>query len=313
MGILVYVPVCLHLGLRLPDTMSSGLSPLKRSRQMSFGLAVIFVLASAAPAQIFHDPRRKTSVGFSVDLQIAPDKLVSVVQKVANDTVIHGTHIYAKDTAINDADAATSSNAFTHLPASGRVFYKVKTEALSPANFPGSSDKGTITVRYVIESISSERARLRIDAIFIGDGLRTRYFSDGSVETAEYAEILTQVKPLEPPVHASYQAPQTKGADQATAGLQNTLAEELARLAQAKASEQKLEERVKQLEFNTHGRVRSIGVPLKTSPYDHSSTILTLDKGEVVTVLTTTKYWYRIRTPRAEEGWIYFVYLVPLQ
>jgi hypothetical protein len=293
--------------------MSSGLSFLKRSRQMSFGLALVFVLASVAPAQLFHDPRRKTSVGFFVDLQVAPDKLVSVVQKVANDTVIRGTHIYAKDAAINDAEAATSSNAFADPPRSGRVFYKVKTEALSPANFPGSSDMGTITVRYVIESISSERARLRIDAVFIGDGLRTRYFSNGSVETAENGEILTQMKALDAPVHASHQVPQTKAADQGTAGLQNTLAEELARLAEAKASEQALQERVKQLEFNTQGRVKSTGVPLKTSPYDHSSTILTLDKGEIVTVLTTTKYWYRIRTPKAEEGWIYFVYLLPLQ
>jgi len=305
--------VCIY-ELRLPDTMSSGLSFLIRSRQLSFGLALVFVLASAAPAQLFHDPRRKTSVGFSIDLKIAPDKLVSIVERVANDTIIRGTYVYVKETAIYDADTAASSDAFTDLPSSGgRVFYKIKTKTLSPANFPGSKDVGTVAVRYVIESISSERARLRIDAVFMVDGLRTRYFSDGSVETVEYAEILTQVRALEPPVHASHQAPQTRGADEATVGLQNTLVEEQARLAETKATEEKLQEQLKQLKFNTQGRVKSTGVPLKTSPYDHSSTILTLDKGEIVTVLTTTKYWYRIRTPKAEEGWIYFVYLVPLQ
>jgi SH3-like domain-containing protein len=99
---------------------------------------------------------------------------------------------------------------------------------------------------------------------------------------------------------------------QQSAGLQNTLAEERTRLADAKANEQKLQERVKKLQFDTMGRVKSAGVPLKASPYDHSSTILTLDKGASVTVLTTTKYWYRIRTPKGDEGWIYYVFLEPL-
>jgi len=80
----------------------------------------------------------------------------------------------------------------------------------------------------------------------------------------------------------------------------------------AKATEQKLQDRVKKLQFDTMGLVKSTGVPLKASPYDHSSTILTLEKGASVTVLTTTKYWYRIRTAKGDQGWIYYVFLVPL-
>jgi len=53
-------------------------------------------------------------------------------------------------------------------------------------------------------------------------------------------------------------------------------------------------------------------VPLKASPYDHSTTVLSLEKGLTVTVLTTTKYWYRVRTTKGDEGWIYYAFLEPL-
>jgi len=182
---------------------------------------------------------------------------------------------------------------------------------MSPAHFPGDSDVGTITVRYIVETISPERARLRIDAVFIEDAERTKCPSDGSVETAEYSEIMIQLKALEKPTLAD-RHPAHASPAQSSAGLQNTLAEEETRLADARATEQKLQDRVKKLQFDTMGRVKSAGVPLKASPYDHSTSVLTLDKGAQVTVLTTTKYWYRIRTAKGDEGWIYYVFLDPL-
>jgi SH3-like domain-containing protein len=37
-----------------------------------------------------------------------------------------------------------------------------------------------------------------------------------------------------------------------------------------------------------------------------------LDRGEEVTVLTTTRYWYRVRSADGHEGWIYYMFLEPL-
>jgi SH3-like domain-containing protein len=56
-----------------------------------------------------------------------------------------------------------------------------------------------------------------------------------------------------------------------------------------------------------------MAVPLKSYPYTSASTLLTLEKEERVTVLTSSRYWYRVRTPKGEEGWIYYMFLEALQ
>jgi hypothetical protein len=257
------------------------------------------------------DPHRKTSVGFEVDLNVSPETLTKVVESVANDTVIRGTYVYKKETELDDAELVKTSDAFKGTPPTGKVFYKVKRGVLSPAGFPGSSDMGVVTVRYAVQTLSPQRARLKIDAVFVRTAPRDYFFSDGDVESAEYAEIMLQVKALEEAAHPRPRA-RTLASVADTAGLQNTLQQEQERLAEAKAAEAKFQDRVKKLEFDTMGRVKSGGVPLKASAYDHSSTILTLKKGESVSVLTTTKYWYRIRTEKGDEGWIYYAFLEPL-
>jgi hypothetical protein len=274
--------------------------------------SVLLFAASSVSAQIYHDPHKKTTVGFSVDLESAPETVIQIVKGVANDTVIRGTAMYSKDVEIDDAEAPKSSTVLPPPAGSAQVFYKVKDKVISPAHFPAANDIGTLTIRYVVEAVNPKRARLSIDSVFVTDAGHHLYASDGSVETAEYAEIITQIRALESPKVRHHSPQSITSSGQETLGLQNTLAEEQSRLAEAKAAEQKLQERVKQLQFNTEGRVRGQAVPLKASPYDHASTVLKLDKGLTVTVLTTTKYWYRVRTAKGDEGWIYYVFLEPL-
>jgi Bacterial SH3 domain len=257
------------------------------------------------------DPHRKTSVGFEVDLNVSPETLAKVVEGVANDTVIRGTHVYSKESEIDEAESAKSSSAFPGTPPTGKVFYKVKSGVLAPEGFPGSGDMGVVAIRYVVQTISPQRARLKIDAVFVRNAPKDAFYSGGDVESAEYAEIMIQVRALEEAAHPKPRA-RTVASVADTAGLQNTLQLEQERLAESKAAEAKFQDRVKKLEFDTMGRVKSAGVPLKASAYDHSSTILKLQKGESVTVLTTTKYWYRIRTEKGDEGWIYYAFLEPL-
>jgi hypothetical protein len=279
----------------------------------SISLVLIFAFAAfSASAQIYHDPHRKTTVGFSVDLNTPPDTVLQIVKGVASDSVIRGTSMYTKEIDIPDADFAKSSTILPAEPGPGQVFYKVKSKVLSPQHFPAANDIGTVTVRYVVETVNPQRTHLAIDAVFVTDAGHHLYASDGSVETAEYAEIITQIKALDAPKIRHHSSQSVANPGQETVGLQNTLTDEQSRLADSKAAEKKLQEKVRQLQFNTQGRIRGQAVPLKASPYDHSTTVLSLDKGLTVTVLTTTKYWYRVRTAKGDEGWIYYVFLEPL-
>ncbi len=280
-------------------------------RFLLLGLLVL-VLPCALAAQAFHDPRRKTPIGFSVELPVPADKLASAVLLVVEDGSIEGTKVYSRDSDAEGSQSEKKSTAFTDNPGTGRIFYKVLHKALAPQHFPGSYDMGTITVRYVVDALNSQRSRLRIDAVFVEDAERTRCFSDGSVETAEYAVIMNQARALMPAAHPKVTAAQVNTPDR-SAGLQNDLEQQQSLLAEAQVSEQKLELQVKQLEFNTQGRVKEAGVPLKAQPNDHSSSLMTLQKGQVLTVTSTTKYWYMVRTDADVQGWIYYLFLEPVQ
>ena len=280
-------------------------------RAISLLLTFSFAALSVS-AQIYHDPHRKTTVGFSVDLNTPPDTVLQIVKGVASDSIIRGTSMYSKEIDIPDADFAKSSTILPAEPGPGQVFYKVKSKVLSPEHFPAANDIGTVTVRYVVETVNPQRTHLAIDAVFVTDAGHHLYASDGSVETAEYAEIITQIKALDAPKIRHHSSQSVANPGQETLGLQNTLSDEQSRLADSKAAEKKLQEKVRQLQFNTQGRIRGQAVPLKASPYDHSTTVLSLDKGLTVTVLTTTKYWYQVRTAKGDEGWIYYVFLEPL-
>ena len=279
----------------------------------TISLLLVFSFAAfSASAQIYHDPHKKTTIGFSVDLNTPPDTVLQIVRGVASDSIIRGTSMYAKEIDLEDADFAKSSTVLPAAPGPGQVFYKVKSKVLSPDHFPASSDMGTVTVRYVVEAMNPQRTHLAIDAVFVTDAGHHLYASDGSVETAEYAEIITQIKALDAPKVRHHNPQAVANPADETLGLRNTLADEQSRLADSKAVEKKLQDRVKQLQFNTQGRIRGQSIPLKASPYDHSTTVLSLEKGLTVTVLTTTKYWYRVRTAKGDEGWIYYAFLEPL-
>lgn len=273
-------------------------------------LAVLW-LAPPTPAQFYHDPRRKVPIGFSVDLPVPASKLADAVGRVVSSGSIEGTHIYKGDPDIEDAEAEKTSKAFQDNPGAGQVFYKIRTKALSPDHFPGSNDMGTVTVRYIVTPVNDQRSRLRIDAVFVEDAERVHCYSDGAVEMAEYASIMDQVRGAMPASRLNLTPAEVNTADK-SAGLQYDLTQEQGMLSDARAADAKLEKQLKQLEFDTQGQIKAAGIPLKTQPYNHASTILPLKKGQVVTVLSTSKYWYRVRTQTGEEGWIYYLFLEPV-
>ena len=308
-------------------------------------LCVASLVASVGSAQ-FRDPRRKTSVGFSVELPMSAATLSAAVRRVASDGSIGGTFEYRGESEVSGATLEASAEAFESSSPADAVTacYKVRKLVLAPAHFPSSNDMGTITVRYEVGTTGAQRSVLRIDAVFVRDGQRAPYFSDGTVEASEYRRIQellpgfslrthdgskapaaapqpappaasparAPARPEVAPVTAPVQPERVAAPVTGATDMENALEEEKAQLAAANSSVDQLQERAQQLRFDTLGRVKFPKSPLKAAAYTESDTLRVLDRGEEVTVLTTTRYWYRVRGADGREGWIYYMFLEPL-
>src|SRR6202042_1990580 len=101
------------------------------------------------------------------------------------------------DEFVGGAKGADSSPVFPAWDQGGKVFYKVRNQAIDPRNFKDSSDSGTLVVRYVVQPQGEKNAVLRIDALFKEDYRHVVHQSDGSVETAEYNDIREHVEAIE--------------------------------------------------------------------------------------------------------------------
>lgn len=294
-------------------------------------------IGSGSASAQFRDPRRKTPIGFSVALPVSAETLTAAVRRVVSDGSIGGTFEYRGDAEVSGATLEATADAFeSSSPADGvAAFYKVRKMVLAPAHFPSSNDMGAITVRYQVEKTATQGSVLRIDAVFVRDGSRAPYFSDGTVEASEYRRIQELLpapsadssapsgdvpRPLPAasapalPEATEIAAPDRSphAAAPMVTGLENTLEEEKARLAATNSSIMQLQEQAKQLRFDTLGRVKFPSSPLKAAAYNESATLRVLDRGEELTVLTTTRYWYRVRGADGRDGWIYYMFLEPL-
>jgi len=283
------------------------------SRLLRGALLLSFLgLALAASSATLADRRKSGPEGFSIDLPVAASKLLKVVVQVAQDETIHGTFQYENESVLSGASAVSSSNAFEAWTGPGQVFYKVHTEALSPAHFPGSGDVGTVTVRYIVQELTPESSRLRIHAVFVENARHRRHPSDGSVETSEFSEIAKRLQAIEKDEEQAQQQRQTQAQEQELNQLRSALEEEKLRLEAARNSLHQLEQRAAALRRELMARVKSPGVELKTAPYNHAATLQTLARGEEVMVLLHTPYWYGVRRQKGQQGWVYYIFLEPL-
>jgi hypothetical protein len=135
--------------------------------------------------------------GLIVSVPLPVAEVEQVVADVTQNGVIRGTKEYNKDEFISGAKAATSSHVFPPWTEGGKVFYKVREQALDPRNFKDTSDSGTLVVRYVVKAQGDKNTVLRIDALFKEDFRHIVHQSDGSVETAEYNDIREHVEAIE--------------------------------------------------------------------------------------------------------------------
>lgn len=181
-------PVAGKLVLRKMEKLNS-----KRDRaRMSplFLVATFVLLATFAP---FVRAREKDKLsygeGLIVNVPFTEAEVEQVVREIAQNGIIRGTKEYNKDEYVKGANPADSTHAFPAWTGGGKVFYKVRLQALDPRNFKDTGDVGTLAVRYVLNPQGDKNTVLRIDAVFVEDFRHTVHTSNGSVESSEYKDI----------------------------------------------------------------------------------------------------------------------------
>ena len=175
---------------------SAGFRPVQRSYQCL--AAALFLLAAALPSlQAREKNKLPYGEGLIVNVPYPEPVVEQVVRDVVQNGLIRGTKDYNKDEYVSGAQAADSTRVFPPWTQGGKVFYKVRLQALDPRNFKDSGDMGTLAVRYVLQPQGDKNTVLRIDATFVEDFRRVAHASNGSVEGSEYKDIHERLDALD--------------------------------------------------------------------------------------------------------------------
>lgn len=266
-------------------------------------------------------------MGLIVNVPFPESEVAQVLQDVVQDGIIRGTKEYNKDEYVSGATAAISTKAFPAWKEGGKVFYKVRTNALDPRNFKDSGDMGTLAVRYVLQPQGEKNSVLRINAVFLEDFRRVSHASNGSVEGAEYADIHDRLEAMESMQEQTAEALKEKRERRlGLPGESSSAADRPAPPAQSgqvvdlppndsstsggsgsdgqPPVEQTPQEHLHYLRQQVERLVKSPGAPLKSAPFHTATTIQVLGSGTEVLIKVSTAYWVGVETHEGQHGWI---------
>ena len=159
-------------------------------------ILIVFLTATFALA-IGGKDKLSYGEGLIVNLPVPESEVAQVVEDITQNGLIRGTKEYNKDEFVSGAKAATSSKLFPAWNEGGKVFYKVRADAIDPRNFKDGGDVGTLVVRYIVQPQGDKNTVLRIDALFAENFRKVVHQSNGSVESAEYKDIQEHVEAIE--------------------------------------------------------------------------------------------------------------------
>ena len=257
--------------------------------------------------------RDLASPGLTTEFSASLDDVLQALQEVLHDQIIHGTYMYEKQQTLNGAAAVDSTPLFESWHGDGRAFYKIRTEVIAPRHFRDSADQGTIAVRYIVTSMSPERTRLRVDAVFVENARHGTHPSDGTVESSESKIIQDGVQAIQ---HARQEAVENRrraeSIDLAKQTIVRQREDETSRLSAAKSSEQDLEQRIKTLRHQVEMRIKAPGASLKSAPFRSASDVAALSAYADVLIVIVTSRWYGVETPDGQRGWLSREQLEPL-
>jgi Skp family chaperone for outer membrane proteins len=279
-------------------------------------LIVLAVLLLVLPPRLRageKQPKENYGFGFAVDLTIPEDEVLDALEQVVGDGIIQGSKEYSRDQYIEKAEPATTSDLFPKWIGPGKVFYKVRKEALAPQNFKETQDEGTVAVRYVVEAKDPSITSLRIDAVFAEDFRRAIHPSNGSVENAEYKDIKDHIDTFELQKKQAIDSEKKREEDLAKHVLDRSHNDDSAsRLVMARSSAQTLEQHVQELRRQVERVVKAPGAPLKSAPFRTATNLQSLPAGSEVIILISTSYWFGVETQEGQHGWIFRDDLDPL-
>jgi polyhydroxyalkanoate synthesis regulator phasin len=288
--------------------------------------AFLLLTAAALPAHGREKDVLQYGAGLIVNIPMPEPEVARVVEDVAQNTLIRGTKEYNKDEYIAGAVVATSTPVFPAWTEGGKVFYKVRKQALDPRNFKNSGDVGTLAVRYVVQPEGDKNTVLRIDAVFVDDIRHSVHQSNGSVESSEYKDIQDRLAAVELMKKETAEAKEAKqerlakqkfgmGSDTVLLSTPPSTTAQSSPALPASATPQppaayeqqpdeSLEQHVAELRRQVERLVKKPGAPLKSAPFHTASTLKSLEPGVEVLILISTPYWYGIETHDGQHGWI---------
>jgi len=250
---------------------------------------------------------------FVSELMAPESEVLQAAREVVDDHIIHGTRVFEHEPTLTGAEEVSATPLFPRWQGGGKVFYKVRTEVIAPRHFRESSDLGTIAVRYVIVSVTGQRTRVQIDAVFVESAHRAVHASDGTVESNEYKAIQEHLQAIQ---FAEQEAADIKRRrDSADLVKQNILRkreDESTLLASTQSSVKELEEQLKDLRRDVERRVKAPGTDLKAAPFQSSAKLTTLPAYTEIVVVIVTPHWYGVQTPDGQRGWIAIEQVEPL-
>jgi len=267
-------------------------------------LAGLICLSLVLPAYA-RNRKEHWGEGFSVDLNKPYEQVIGIVRAVSEDGIVRGTYDFRGVSELDGATPAKDSKAFSAWTGGGTVLYKVRPKTLSPEHFRETNDEGTITVRYVVQSLGPASTRLRIDAVFKEDTGHHTDPSDGSVEQGEFEAISVRIRDLEDTEEKHRQESERSEIQSKLQGLEAELEKENSQLAELKAREEQLHKQIQSGKSGAEAQVRTESADLKARPYNQSKTLQLLAQGEIVTVLRTGANWCHVVTASGQEGWVY--------
>jgi hypothetical protein len=283
-----------------------------------FRIAVFLLLlfaCSSAHYSFAGIPAKEPPLGPGITKEFSatlPDVL-QALHEVLEDQVIHGTWIYDKQPILTGATVANSTPLFEPWKEPGTVFFKVRKDAISPRHFLETADQGTIAVRYIVISISPERVRLHIDAVYVETTHRTVHISDGTVEASEAKEIedhLHAIQVIEEEDQEAIRRRESANVVRATELRQRE--DEKALLTATQSSVEDLEQQIKSVQHELERRVKAPGVELKAAPFHSAASIATLPAYTEIIVVIVTPHWYGVELHDGQHGWIHVDNLEPL-
>jgi hypothetical protein len=284
--------------------------------KISFLLLVLMVLTClSSPSSFAGAPPKEPTLGPGITREFSAtlEDVLQALREVLEDQTIHGTWIYDKQPVLTGAIIVDSTPLFETWNQPGKVFYKIRKDAIAPRHFLDSGDQGTIAVRYIVTSIGQERVRLHIDAIYVENTHRTPHISDGTVEASEAKTIEDHLHAIQTTEQENAEAIRRReSADLVRTTELRQREDEKALLAAAQSSSQDLEQQIKVLRHDVERRVKAPGVELKAAPFHSSASIAPLAAYTEVIVVIVTPHWYGVELHNGQHGWIHVDNLEPL-